>query len=380
MTNSFRTSNARLDGPGQLIANLPGFLGFYPEDSLIFAALEKTKSPGSFKLGPILRINLEDIPLVPRVLASLKDYEVEFSSVLSFLVTERDREEVMLSGRDISLLAASNGVHLEGIWWAERVLSGEPYHCLFGPPFGAGPPSPACHSGVIPPVTQAVSLGKLAEHGELPEISRLDAFRHVARDNHRVTDCEAEQLSDFARSYAIELVTQITETSPYRKAFHPGPWDTVDGIVEDVGYLLTEIEEQDLSVEELMDQQEILLSAAVFLSANLLRDIILEDLVVRPRPAARLMLALARTFGGSIRANALCGYSVAYLRQGLSMRALPALSRAVEEFPGHTLSEMLHINCHLGLFDNVIDRVRRGSRSVRITYGIADPEHSDAAA
>lgn len=377
MTRTHRTPHDPLHDAGQFFASLPGLLGFYPEDSVIFAAFEATATEGRYRLGPVLRMDVVNHDMMPHVLSSLKDHDFPTSMVMSFIISDREPDDITTVAMKILEVAVSQNIPLEGCWWAEHILQGEPYCLIIGPHESL--PAPWV-SGVIAPVTQTSSMRQLTDLGELPEINREDTFRHLARDNRHISELEAEHLASFARRYAIELVDRISDRLFFAPYVRGGQWDTVGGIVLDVGYLLSEIEEQDLSVENIMENTEELITTAIFLSATMLRDTIFEDLIARPGPAARLMLAVARTFGGEVRANALCSYALAYVHMGLNMRALPACALAVEEFPQHELSALLWDYCRNGRNEELVTSVRQSSRDLRLMHGIDDPGLSDAAA
>ena len=142
---------------------------------------------------------------------------------------------------------------------------------------------------------------------------------------------------------------------------------------------LTEIDAQDLSVADLMADEEPLLTVGAMLGNTTLRDILIEEALRQPAPAAGLLLAAARTFDGFIRSNALALYALCALELTLSMRAMPALSAVLLEDPGHSLSALLFDACRAGAFDTLLEAVREGSRLVRAAHGVTDGVGMEAA-
>ena len=48
-----------LSSHGDLLANIPGILGFYPQNSLVLAFFERDKDTNSLRLGPLARFDLD---------------------------------------------------------------------------------------------------------------------------------------------------------------------------------------------------------------------------------------------------------------------------------------------------------------------------------
>lgn len=53
------TYSQTLTSHGDILANIPGILGFYPQDSLVFAFLERNDDTHSLSLGPLARLDLK---------------------------------------------------------------------------------------------------------------------------------------------------------------------------------------------------------------------------------------------------------------------------------------------------------------------------------
>ncbi len=359
-----QTMTTSLHSPGQLLANIPGILGFYPHESLIFVAFHHTPTAHRYTLGPVLRIDLSDLHLLPDVGTAL--HAADSDLIFAFLVTEEGparRQEII----DLLFDAAEAGEpDIQACWVSGGILTGEPYHLGFGPAPGPGTGEGSTwEHGVIAPVTQAPAMSPLIEQGQLPELTREEAFDHFARFNPALPIEKADQLEDFAARHAEELVRAITKGQDGEQI--------LPALLDDHALLLTELAEggtspEDLGVE-LMADEETLTGTAVLLSDSLLRDALLGESLHRPATAAALFLAVARTFGGQVRANALALYALVALELRLSMRAVPALVAALEEVPGHQLSTLVLQSCRVGAFSEVLAAADRGSRVVRSRYG-----------
>lgn len=78
-----------------------------------------------------------------------------------------------------------------------------------------------------------------------------------------------------------------------------------------------------------------------------------------------MLLALAQTFEGDIRSNALCIYSVILIEDGEAPKAGLSLALAHRENPHHSLSALLVRAYRGGLQDKIVVNVRRGSEQAR---------------
>ncbi|WP_164546486.1 DUF4192 domain-containing protein [Corynebacterium hylobatis] len=352
-----------LTSPGQLAANLPGILGFYPHDSVIFAAFDCTGTAGRFRLGPVIRLDIDDMRHLPDITRTIDESGGEL--VFAFVVTDRDEEEVGEVVDTLLTMVRTGIMDIHACWIAGEILTGEPVQLAFGPVPEPGEEgwSEAWLDDVIAPVAQAQSMGALLEHGMLPDLNREETFEQFARFNPSFSPVECEQLSEFAHRYSRELLRALEQGEERT-------WGSFAALSGDIALLLTEIEEQDLTVADLMADEETLLTMGAALGNATMRDIVVEDVLRRPSPAADLLLAVARTFGGPVRFNALALHALCALELKLSMRAIPALSAVLVEDPRHSLTRLLLDACRAGAFDELLAAVRQGSVIVRTAHGI----------
>ncbi len=365
-----------LQSPGQLLANLPGILGFYPHDSVVFVAFHQGATAQRFTLGPVLRIDLDDLPLLADVGAALAETNCDL--VFAFVISQRGEDEVETVVTRLFEGAVSGTVDVQACWATRGILTGESYRLAFGPASTEEQDDAReagdWGSGVVAPVAQAQAMTPLLEQGELPELTRQEAFDHFVRFNPQLPADDADQLAGFAHRYAADLVDVIRgERPPSIIGSAPGhPREVLQAVIDDLALLLDEVAEARSEggrpAEELLGDEESLLTVAVLLSDSLLRDAILADVLERPGAAAAVFLAVSRTFGGMIRANALAYYALAAVRMKLSMRAVPALTAALQEVPGHALSALVLQSCRAGAFEEVLDAADRGSLLVRERY------------
>ena len=53
------TYSQTLTSHGEILANIPGILGFYPQDSLVIAFFERNDDTHGLHLGPLARLDLD---------------------------------------------------------------------------------------------------------------------------------------------------------------------------------------------------------------------------------------------------------------------------------------------------------------------------------
>lgn len=361
-----------LTSPGQLAANLPGILGFYPHDSVIFAAFDPAGPAHRFRLGPVIRLDIDDMRHLPDIARTLDESGAEL--VFAFVITDRAEEQVVDIVDTLLTMVRTGIMDIHACWHTREILTGEPVQLAFGPvPEPGGEDwSEVWLDDVVAPVAQAQSMGVLLDNGLLPDLNREETFEQFARFNPCFSPAECDQLSEFAHRYSHELLEALEKGEE-------GTWGSFAGLAGDIALLLTEIEEQDLSVTDLMADEESLLTMGTMLGTATLRDIVVEDVLRCPSPAADLLLAAARTFDGPVRFNALALHALCALELKLSMRAIPALSAVLVEDPAHSLTRLLLDACRAGAFDPLLEAVRQGSAIVRTARGIAPQVGLEAA-
>lgn len=361
------TSSPAQCTPADILANLPGILGFYPRESIVFATFDQTGTAHRFQLGPVLRIDLADHPdLIPEVGASLAAVDPDL--VFAFVITERGSETADEVAHHLWEQAEEGVVDIQACWFVPQILTGEEFQLAFGPS-----PEQLSHAvqhpgswehGQVSPVAEAPAMRPLLRTGDLPQLSRAEAYDYFNRFNPSFEAGEIAALESFAARYAAELTTRIEQEADQ------GRGTVLGGIVADFGNLLTEVEVTDLDGAALMADDEALVTVAVYLSDSLLRDAVLDRALQTPAAAMTVALAVGRTFNGNARANALCLYAVAAVAAELSMRVVPALSSALRAVPGHTLSSLLMDGARAGAFHPILEATRRGSEIVAEKYHI----------
>ena len=346
------TTTTPLSSPGQIAANLPGILGFYPHDSLIFVTFHTNGEPGCFELGPVLRMDLDDLVMLPDLACAVEDADPDM--VFGFIVTTRADAEIHEVIETLVIMKTSGLLSLDLAWVTREILTGEPITIGFGPGHLINHLDDVWAKDVIAPVSSARAMEPLLTNGELPDLSREEAQEHFRRANPHLEDTECTSLTRFALERAADLSPVV----------YPE-------LAADLRLLLDEA--RDVPLDDLLADEEVLLTTATLLGSLELRDLIIEDVLRQPTPGAQLMLAVARTFTGFIRHNALALHALCMVELRLTMRATHALLAALEEDPGHMLSRLLLAPAQAGEFAFMVNSVRAGSRIVRGDHGVEEP-------
>lgn len=379
-TNANRPTNSTTHGPGELIACIPGALGFYPQESLVLVGME-ADGPDSttYTLGPIVRADLGNEEQLYHAMRALElaDQDVHLAIIITRIPNSRLALEAAYflehTGKD-----SSPGI--AACWHVSEVASGTPYTLLFDAsgatvtqatsgtldPHSPVASAPAEYfSGTVPSVVGAPTMRGLIEHGMLPELHREELALHFESDVREETR-RCEQLYDAA--YALgrrltrhrfthpELLLESIERgctllNPNRSESAPRRADFPAGT--GAKHILLD--------DCFADDEEIQLLAAL-LSRSHLRDSLIVDIVESPETSANLLLLIARNFTGLIRANALSLWALAAVECNLEPWAFAALRAAQDELPTHSLSAIQRQLMAIGQWEGMLDTAIEGCR------------------
>ena len=80
------TYSQTLTSHGEILANIPGILGFYPQNSLVLAFFERNSDTPGLHLGPLARLDLDD------AVETLIDNQQQFSAL-----SDRDNTDAIIA-------------------------------------------------------------------------------------------------------------------------------------------------------------------------------------------------------------------------------------------------------------------------------------------
>ncbi|AZA11584.1 DUF4192 domain-containing protein [Corynebacterium gerontici] len=330
-----------IETPGTLLANIPGILGYYPQESLVIVTLGAARN-GKRALGPVLRLDLADLRYAFDVGDALEGANID----LAFAFVVSATADAELIDHLQSLLRALSGcglLPLQQCWFCQSITSGEPFYRV---PIVQDEASAGarCQRGIIPEISRSNSMHALLEAGELPMLSRQEVREYFAQR-------PAWANREWRRSKTATLQDRGEQL---QTALHAGEED-IDAALDRLSMSIAS------HVESKETQAKILEEVGVWMATVSLRDAAVAAFL-RDRDAGRLAaLAIARCFDGDIRANALCMYAVCSMGTPASFRVPFALECAEEECPEHRLTHLLKLGYRRGESEMVIGAVIRGS-------------------
>lgn len=362
--NNTSQSRSLLGTPGDLIANIPGILGFFPAESVVFTAMFREGTGTRFSLGPVVRIDLHELHLLPDVGTALDAVKPDL--IFCFAITEKATSVVIEDIVEQLFITAESGIiDITACWITTGIYSGETYQLAFGP--APEELTSTCtglrdwEHGRVAPVTQAAATQNMLDHGHLPEITRSDAYAAYDRNNRYLTDAGHLDLSAQAKTRGDEILDAI-RNDPSGRAY--------DAALEHFADLMQRARtpRRHDGLVALLQKPGLLRDTGAYLTSVLLRDSILHHCADNPQVAADLFLAAAKTFDDTIRSNALCLYAVAVIKLNLGMKAIPALDASLITSPDHSFSGLLRHGLIEGQFDSMVDACLRGNDMVRKQY------------
>lgn len=359
MTN-FTHPHSTLSEPGNLIASIPGLLGYYPQESAIVIALCPADDGTGATLGPVLRVDLGHVHHLQEAVEQLAGVPVVGYVAL---VVSRIPDSA-LSGEAVAALFRlrhpDGGNLIAACWHVTGIAAGTPYSLLFGPAendlIAAGLPC-SLVSGTVGSVVSQPTMAGLIAQGALPELAREDTRAYFDPKRGRRSTPTAT-LGLYRRGEALVAALQ-TDPARVRAAAERAcsllraapPQPLVGG---DTRARATDVLPGDGDVEDL----------AVMLTRTQLRDTLFATALEHPAESATALLAIARYFSGIIRANALSLWAIIAVKLDVSGWACAALDCAQEEVPGHSLSYIVAQLLAEGQHENLLETALDGCREV----------------
>lgn len=350
------SSTPHLASPGEVLAQLPGILGFFPQRSFL-AVCFHNREESRYVLGAVLRVDLDERQNLADAVDKVQRTGADF--VLGFVVAPPDPgtggpEGWAAFAERLRPLLKDCGISLMGCWHTESIADGESYRLLEDTTQKGASSSPSplrgWHEGAVSSVASALSHTTMALHGDLPELSR------------------EESISFFDRSVEFHHDEGVfrTHMANHCKDVYLMPHEEQQRFVrlalEEFSHLLQQVKTAQEDVKALMARASSLVPVAAYLSTRRTRDALLGETLRQPEPAMQVSLAIARCFDGVARANALCLYAAGAAATGRTYRAWPALIAAQNEVPGHTLSRLMQETISTTGVDCLLDCLRRGSK------------------
>lgn len=340
---------APLTDPGQLVANLPAILGFYPAESVLALILSHTGDK-QYQLGPTLRVDLEDVEHLAEPLPEI----VEPTDVVLILIVSDDHEVEDA----LETITAHAGHLIEGVWHCREISEGESLRLLHGP---AVPDLDEWHHTTIPAIHQAVATRDVLRRGGHVSLDRQEA--HEAFQPVPLSPDMSRVLSEVVAAVETRLRT-ISETAE----------GEVQSLIADLRAGLegtpTDATHRDI------DPGVLALTCALLSADELdIRDLALGELIRCPRAGAAVGHAVG-VYGQDAltRATGLTAHALTVMAAtGPAPVVQAALRIAHETAPLHGLTSLIHGAVTGGApHAHVVQCVVSGVEILRQRYGLSD--------
>lgn len=343
--------------PGFIFSNIPGSLGYHPEESLIvflFHREDNSDTGYRYTLGPMLRADIEHLDQPHDFLGYVCGFEPHL--IFAVAIGSEASASAALEFED---LCCELDLPLAAVWHVPELYSGAPYERIGGEsaaelgPFTSGRND--WDRGQVAEILAAPSMEAFRRRGELPELSRAESYAFLSQPNPNTTRRERQGLSKRGRQHALALLAALEESSPEEAEY------MVDSLLDDVQDVIDTIISQQLTPEEICEDMDLIEQCAVYFSHPSLRDPLLQWAVSDYAQAFyALSVAIARSTDYETKASALCCAALSASYTGQKHRVLQALQLAHEGAPKHRLTvlmvealhcgglEMLYQACHEG--------------------------------
>lgn len=313
-------STTVLTQPGEVFANIPGVLGFYPEDSIVLITFDPSTSSDHWVHGVTARVDIDAV----HELFGATDFIGEDTPVFALIVSD---DPVKIS-HGIAGVAALDGEDalgmLLGCWWTRRVFTGEPFQRVTGLGHYADAAADECdEGGSISPVRTARAT---IDSPHPPAATRDAAF---AQFEHDTTVLGAETAADLTRQ-AQRRASELDDSASHA------------GFSVEFSDFLADLNPARDTTDTLMRDQVAMLMGLTAVGDLRVRDFTMADLLDAPLAGMGLMQAVARTTTDSeVRCHALCMYALAAWKSGADVQGDRALEVSFGEAHRHTLTNML---------------------------------------
>ena len=326
-----------VNSPSNIIATIPGTLGYYPQESVLLIGLVPDEDhPHTPVLGPVLRADLVHAHHIRETIVThLNGACLMYFAVIVTRIPDSDSARTAIEELD-SLQCAGGHPLINVCWHVSEIAQGTPYRMIFGPE--VDPDCSEWERGIVGSVIASPAMQAMRDNGTLPALTREDtfAFFDCVKDcctNQKVVK-KTQALTAAARKESDELCRKLDR-------HEPGAADVVRAAasaLRNVKPLPLVGDDAHPTLDEVFTDESELRALLVSLNRAPLRDCLIGQAIDHPETAATALITVARNFRGVIRANALSLWALVAISRGLSSWASTALTCAQEEMPQHSMS------------------------------------------
>ncbi|MEM5985456.1 DUF4192 domain-containing protein [Corynebacterium hesseae] len=196
------TYSQTLTSHGDILANIPGILGFYPQNSLVLAFFKRNEDSPQLSLSPLARLDLDD------AVETLIDNQAQFSALSDRVNADAVIAYVIhsdpLAADDLAEFLLSEDSPLPtvlAIVQVPELTSGTGWWTIYQQLDLSAP-----RSGVISEVTGSLTLQQMVlDTGQLPALSREELEERLNSTSHGIDEAVYQDIIADVEAYENEI-------------------------------------------------------------------------------------------------------------------------------------------------------------------------------
>ena len=199
-----------LNSHGEILANLPGILGFYPNDSLILAFFVDDEDIDTLRLGPVARFDLDEA--VEKLTESRERFaawidHLELDAVIAYVISDDMVQSTINETATYLTSIASPLPPLLAVVQVPEIVSGAAWWSVHQHPSIDEP-----RNGVVGEVAASVALREMLAHtGKLPEPSKQDIESRLNSTAHGIDAAEHAEIIEDALDYVPPVFPDVLQ-------------------------------------------------------------------------------------------------------------------------------------------------------------------------
>lgn len=339
--------------PSSLIANVPGVLGFFPQNCVVITTVRVIDFPKRLaELGPVVRIGLDSLEHFHEMVDSISEFD--YTIMVGFLVfnsTEAaDPHQVQHAKKLLADDRFFDTTEIYACYEVPSLLQGEQMPLLFGHRM----PNKSWNQPSVGNIAASPASRNLLEHGMLPALAREELLNKFLTPNAYLDEEAEDRLDQASASRGLELFGEIIcNEYSYPEALEY-PKSILRGIM---GRKVEAITEMVCKDEKFLEE------FAMWCAMKRHRDAI-STLIPDFSPELRgVMLAVAMSTSGETRANALCIYALAATHEGIPSLVNFALQVVHSEMPEHRLGDLLRVAYQVGQIQETTEQAIEAAKA-----------------
>ncbi|MDK8602271.1 DUF4192 family protein [Trueperella bernardiae] len=198
-----------LTSHGDLLANIPGILGFYPQEALVLAFFKQDSDTRSFRLGPLARFDLDGATqrlTEDRDKFAAWSEALDLSAVAAYVITD----DMVEAGAVTHFLCSEDSpLHSEvlAVVQAPEITAGTAWCAMYLHPNSGEP-----QAGRIGNIHASAALQQMLERtGDLPALSREEIEARLNSTAHGIDAAEHNDIIEDALAYIPPIFKDVLQ-------------------------------------------------------------------------------------------------------------------------------------------------------------------------